>query len=120
VRFPHDIAREDRRNRIADARHETDQRIEAVNEAREEVDRMARLVGDLLFLADADTQGSIDRSPVELDEIFAEIVHDARSVSPASARVTGWARDAVASETVKRSSSDIAVPCNHNGTGTIR
>lgn len=59
-----------------------DQRQEAVNEAREEVDRMARLVGDLLFLADADTEGSIYRSHVELDEILADIVHDARMVSP--------------------------------------
>lgn len=59
-----------------------DQRREAVSEAREEVDRMARLVGDLLFLADADTAGSIQRTPVELDEILAEVVHDARMVSP--------------------------------------
>ncbi len=59
-----------------------DQRQEAVAEAREEVDRMARLVGDLLFLADADTEGSIQRTHVELDEILTEIVHDARMVSP--------------------------------------
>lgn len=59
-----------------------DQRREAVTEAREEVDRMARLVGDLLFLADADTAGSIQRAYVELDEILAEIAHDARMVSP--------------------------------------
>ena len=59
-----------------------DQRLEAVTEAREEVDRMARLVGDLLFLADADTQGSIARSNVELDEILAEIVRDASRVNP--------------------------------------
>lgn len=62
-----------------------DQRLEAVNEAREEVDRMARLVGDLLFLADADTQGSIQRGSVELDEILADIVHHAKTVSPAHA-----------------------------------
>ena len=59
-----------------------DQRLEAINEAREEVDRMARLVGDLLFLADADTQGSIHRSNVELDEVLAEIVQDAQMVNP--------------------------------------
>jgi signal transduction histidine kinase len=59
-----------------------DQRLEAVNEAREEVDRMARLVGDLLFLADADTQGSIHRQNIELDEVIADIVEDARMVSP--------------------------------------
>lgn len=58
-----------------------DQRQEAVTEAREEVDRMARLVGDLLFLADADTAGSIQRTHVELDEILSEIVHDAQMVS---------------------------------------
>jgi two-component system, OmpR family, sensor kinase len=59
-----------------------DQRLEAVTEAREEVDRMARLVGDLLFLADADTLGSIDRSNVELDDILAEIARDASRVNP--------------------------------------
>lgn len=59
-----------------------DQRLEAVNEAREEVDRMARLVGDLLFLADADTQGSIHRQNVEMDDLLAEIVEDARMMSP--------------------------------------
>lgn len=59
-----------------------DQRLEAVNEAREEVDRMARLVGDLLFLADADTQGSIHRRNVELDDVLAEIVQDAQMVNP--------------------------------------
>jgi two-component system, OmpR family, sensor kinase len=59
-----------------------DQRLEAVNEAREEVDRMARLVGDLLFLADADTQGSIQRDSVELDDVLAEVVRDARMFSP--------------------------------------
>lgn len=59
-----------------------DQRQEAVTEAREEVDRMARLVGDLLFLADADTAGSIQRAHVELDDILTEIVHDAQLLSP--------------------------------------
>jgi signal transduction histidine kinase len=59
-----------------------DQRQEAVTEAREEVDRMARLVGDLLFLADADTAGSIQRAHVELDDILAEIMHDVQMVSP--------------------------------------
>lgn len=59
-----------------------DQRLEAIEEAREEVDRMARLVGDLLFLADADTQGSIHRRNVELDEVLAEVVQDAQMLNP--------------------------------------
>ena len=59
-----------------------DQRLEAVTEARDEVDRMARLVGDLLFLADADTESSIERVPIDLDEVVAEIVDDARMVGP--------------------------------------
>lgn len=58
-----------------------DQRQEAANEAREEVDRMARLVDDLLFLADADTEGSIDRRQVELDEVMAELFADATAFS---------------------------------------
>lgn len=59
-----------------------DQRQEAADDAREEVDRMARLVDDLLFLADADTEGSIDRRQVELDEVMAELFSDAQSLSP--------------------------------------
>lgn len=59
-----------------------DQRQEAATEAREEVDRMARLVDDLLFLADADTEGSIDRRNVELDEVMAEVFADAHALSP--------------------------------------
>lgn len=61
----------------------TDQRMEAISDAREEVDRMARLVGDLLFLADADTEDSIQRTNVDLDEVMVDIANDARAMSPA-------------------------------------
>jgi signal transduction histidine kinase len=55
-----------------------DARREAVKDAIEEVDRMTRLIADLLFLADADTDQSIARDSVALDAIVADVADDAR------------------------------------------
>jgi signal transduction histidine kinase len=56
-------------------------RREAVKDAIEEVDRMTRLIADLLFLADADTDESIARDRVALDAIVADVAHDARKLA---------------------------------------
>jgi len=57
------------------------ERVEAVADSLEEVDRMSRLVSDLLFLADADTREAIHRSQVRLDEIVSSIAEDARLIA---------------------------------------
>jgi heavy metal sensor kinase len=54
------------------------ERQEAARDAIEEVDRMTRLVADLLFLADADTEKSIARNRVALDDLVADAADDAR------------------------------------------
>lgn len=57
------------------------ERAEAVADSLEEVDRMTRLVSDLLFLADADIHESIHHSDVRLDEIVASVAEDARLIA---------------------------------------
>jgi len=52
-------------------------RSEAATESIEEVDRMTRLVQDLLFLADADAEQSIQHQDVELEALVAAIAEDA-------------------------------------------
>ncbi len=42
-------------------------------EASEEAERMARLVGDLLFLAEQDAHERLDSAPVALNEVVAEV-----------------------------------------------
>jgi two-component system OmpR family sensor kinase len=58
-----------------------EQRREAVKDAIEEVDRMTRLIADLLFLADADTDQSIARERVALDAIVTDVAGDARRLA---------------------------------------
>jgi heavy metal sensor kinase len=53
-------------------------RREAIQDAIEEVDRMSRLVADLLFLADADTTAAIEHEHVELASVVDAVVADAR------------------------------------------
>ncbi|RIK37778.1 MAG: sensor histidine kinase, partial [Chloroflexi bacterium] len=57
------------------------ERAEAVADSLEEVDRMTRLVSDLLFLADADTRESIYRDAVQLNEIVESIAEDAALIA---------------------------------------
>ncbi len=52
-------------------------RIEATTESIEEVDRMTRLVQDLLFLADADADSAIQHQDVALEALVAAIAEDA-------------------------------------------
>lgn len=52
-------------------------RIEATTESIEEVDRMTRLVQDLLFLADADADSAIQHADVALEALVAAIAEDA-------------------------------------------
>jgi len=52
-------------------------RTEATTESLEEVDRMTRLVGDLLFLADADSDSAIQHADVALEALVAAIAEDA-------------------------------------------
>jgi heavy metal sensor kinase len=52
-------------------------RREATIESIEEVDRMTRLVQDLLFLADADADKSIQHEDVALEALVASIAEDA-------------------------------------------
>jgi heavy metal sensor kinase len=52
-------------------------RIDATTESLEEVDRMTRLVQDLLFLADADAENAIQHEDVALEALVAAIAEDA-------------------------------------------
>lgn len=58
----------------------SEDRRESVREATEEVERMARLVSDLLFLSEVDAQEVVQRRPVALDELVAEVLERARQV----------------------------------------
>ena len=58
-----------------------DARRLAARDAIEEVDRMTRLVADLLFLADADTDKSIAHEAIDLDDIMSEAYLDAVRIS---------------------------------------
>ncbi|TAK27056.1 MAG: HAMP domain-containing protein [Chloroflexota bacterium] len=57
-----------------------EERIESVREAVEEVDRMARLVSNLLFLAEVDAQEVVQHAPVRLHEVVTEVLEQARTV----------------------------------------
>jgi signal transduction histidine kinase len=61
-----------------------EERRAAAGEAIEEIDRMARMVADLLFLADVDTDAAIMRDPVDLDELVAALAEDARHLTDRS------------------------------------
>ncbi len=55
---------------------------ESLDAMREELERMSRLVNDLLFLARTDSGGlPIQRQPVELDTIFLDVCRLARRLS---------------------------------------
>ena len=54
---------------------------EAARDAIDEVDRMTRLVGDLLFLADADAERAIEHHDVPLEALVASVIADARRLA---------------------------------------
>jgi two-component system, OmpR family, sensor kinase len=57
------------------------ERRDAIDDAREELDRMTLLIQDLLFLADADTGETIERHDVALEEIVARAASDAARIA---------------------------------------
>jgi signal transduction histidine kinase len=56
------------------------ERQEAIQDALEEIERISRLVADLLFLAEVDTRDVVERLPVALDEVVGEVWQRARQV----------------------------------------
>lgn len=54
---------------------------DAARDAIEEVDRMTRLVQDLLFLADADADLAIEHDDVPLEALVASVVEDAQRIT---------------------------------------
>lgn len=51
----------------------TEDRLESIREATEEVERMSRLVSDLLFLSEVDAPGVVQHQPVALHEVVASV-----------------------------------------------
>jgi len=58
-----------------------EERVEVLNYARKEVERLSRLVNDLLALARADTGQPINLRPVEMDALLAEVHHQAQAMA---------------------------------------
>lgn len=57
-------------------------RAECLREAREQVERMSRLVADLLVLARGEVGQVIERQPVELDTLVAGLLAEVRQRAP--------------------------------------
>ncbi len=56
-------------------------RDEALNEIESEVDRMSRMVGDLLLLAQADAGLNLQRVPVELDTLLLDVFRQGQLIA---------------------------------------
>jgi signal transduction histidine kinase len=56
-------------------------RSEALHEIESEVDRMSRMVGDLLLLAQADAGLNLQRVPVELDTLLLEVFRQGQIIA---------------------------------------
>lgn len=56
-------------------------RDEALHEIESEVDRMSRMVGDLLLLAQADAGLNLQRVPVELDTLLLEVFRQGQIIA---------------------------------------
>ncbi len=59
-----------------------DERAEILADARDEADRMGRLIGDLLSLARADSGARLDFAPVELDALLVESIRRQHQAAP--------------------------------------
>lgn len=59
-----------------------DERLEILSDARDETARVARLVGDLLALARAESGARLEFGPVELDVLLVESVRRERQAAP--------------------------------------
>jgi signal transduction histidine kinase len=62
-------------------RMSTEERGEAISEARQEAQRLTRLVADLLALARADAGVPLRREAVELDRVLMDAIADARHLT---------------------------------------
>lgn len=58
-------------------------RMAAIRAAKGEVDRLSRLVSDLLLLAQMDAGLELERRPVELDTLLLEVYREAKLLAPA-------------------------------------
>lgn len=58
-------------------------RMAAIKAAKGEVDRLSRLVSDLLLLAQMDAGLELERRPVELDTLLLEVYREAKLLAPA-------------------------------------
>jgi signal transduction histidine kinase len=59
-----------------------DERRACLREAREEVDRMSRLISDLLFLTEADAREAIQHGRVDLAEVARAVVRRSAPLAP--------------------------------------
>ncbi|MEO8462037.1 MAG: HAMP domain-containing sensor histidine kinase [Chloroflexota bacterium] len=59
-----------------------DERIGILSDARDEAERMGRLIGDLLSLARADSGARLEFRPVELDALLVDSVRRVRQANP--------------------------------------
>ncbi len=59
-------------------------RQESAREATEEVERMSRLVSDLLFLTEVDAEELVERHPVELHQVVQETFDRAKALDDSS------------------------------------
>jgi Signal transduction histidine kinase len=59
-----------------------DERAAILADARDEAERMGRLIGDLLSLARAESGARLELAPVELDAVLVESVRRARQAAP--------------------------------------
>lgn len=60
---------------------DAEQRAQAVAEAHDETERLARLVADLLVLARADAGAMLRHDPVELDAVLMEVLGEAKHLA---------------------------------------
>ena len=83
---------------IIERSEDVDDHYEAAAEAKVEVARMSRLVSDLLLLGQADDGQALERKPLDLADVIAQVVDRARrlypdhridSTSPETVRVLG-------------------------------
>ncbi len=70
-------------------------RQDSAREAAEEVDRMSRLVSDLLFLAEVDAEKTMDHRPVALDQLVLEVLERARGLDGGAHELVVEQNDAV-------------------------
>ncbi len=63
------------------------ERRDSIRETRVEVERMSRLVSDLLFLAWVDAQRAVERRPTELHQVVLDVLNRATDLDSGSHRI---------------------------------